>query len=312
MTRRLLAVISTLGAVAGGCSSPSSEGPAPAIPEAVQRAFDDSCAEAECHDASSQAGGLSLEPADSLAIIGGPSSQSELPLVEVGSLAGSYLAIKLLPADQLPSGAVRHRDPMPLGGYEGNDVDNVNTILSWIAGYGPDGAGTGPGGTGGTQGTGSGSGSADSEGSTGTSGPGPDTAPDDSDDGGPSVPRCSVAGVTAGVVTDPLDKGDEAGRFPQVVGEALEANCGCHTLADRELNTELPFLLAPAGTLFLEHADMARPAGGTSLGLLMEDAVFGTFSMPPGTCSAMPANDTAVLLKWFEDGLPDGARFVPP
>ena len=30
---------------------------------------------------------------------------------------------------------------MPLGGYEGYDVDNVNMILSWIAGHGPSGGG---------------------------------------------------------------------------------------------------------------------------------------------------------------------------
>ena len=57
---------------------------------------------------------------------------------------------------------------------------------------------------------------------------------------------------------------------------------------------------------------MQRPAGGTTLGLLMEEAIYVTFAMPPGSCPALPADDDAVLRAWFEQGLPDGAGFVPP
>lgn len=303
-------VVASLGLGSAACPSvPADEMPAVVeVPEAVQRAFDRSCAEAECHDATTQAGGLVLDAQSSQAIIEGPSSQSDLVLVRVGSLSESYMAVKLLPEAQLPAGVVRHEEPMPLGGYGEGDVDSVNTILSWIAGHGPSGGGddsadteatsTGGGTEGGVTGDDGGS-TSDDGGPVG-------------DDGGPSYPRCSVEGVTAGEVSNPLDKGDEAGRFPLVVGEALEANCGCHTLANRNLNTELPGLLAPGGTLFLEYADMSRPAGGTTLGLLIEEAVFGSFSMPPGSCPAMSSDDTAVLQAWFDQGLPDGADFNPP
>lgn len=309
--RCLLLVISTLGL--GACvTTPADEDLLPAeIPTNVQRAFDESCVRAECHDPTSQAGGLSLDADSSLAIVEGPSSQSELPLVHVGSLGGSYMAIKLLPEAQLPEGAVRYEEPMPLSGYQEGDVDNVNVILTWIAGHGPSGGDDAAG----TEGMATDGGATMGGTDDGTTGGGADSDSDGGpvgSDGGPSWPRCSVEGVTAGEVVSPLDKGDEAGRFPVVVGEALETHCGCHTLADRNLNTELPGLLAPGGTLFLDYDDMSRSVQGTTLGLLMAEAVFGNFSMPPGSCPAMPADDTAVLQAWFDQGLPDGAGFVPP
>lgn len=97
----LLVVLLGLGALACPSSDESSPPPAP-IPDAVQRAFEGGCMHEGCHDAASAAAGLSLDSADSQAIVGGPSTQSDLPLVVVGDLAGSYMAIKLLPDDQLP------------------------------------------------------------------------------------------------------------------------------------------------------------------------------------------------------------------
>ena len=216
---RLAVMLCALGPVVA-CTTSSTDDPLPPeIPDAVQRAFDETCAEAQCHDPDARAGGLSLAEPDSLAIIEGPSSQNDdLPLVHLGSLGGSYMAVKLLPQSQLPEGTVRNGEPMPLGGYEGNDVDNVNTILSWIAGHGPSGGGDDSAATEGS-GSGEGSGGATDDGSTGGD-TGGDTGPSNSD-GGPSFPRCSVEGVTAGEVSSPLDKGDEAGKFPVVVAEAL-------------------------------------------------------------------------------------------
>ena len=307
----LLVVLLGLGALACPSSDESSLPPAP-IPDAVQRAFEGGCMHEGCHDAASAAAGLSLDAADSQAIVGGPSTQSDLPLVVVGDLAGSYMAIKLLPDDQLPPGAIRHQDRMPPSGLQSGDAERINTILSWIAGFGPSGTGgdtqAGPGTDGGT--TGASSGAADdgsTSGTTGSSDPtDTDPGPTTNSGGGPSNPACSVEEVTEGVVSDPLDKGDAAGQIPSLVGIVLEERCGCHTLADRELNTKFPALLAPGGTLFLDYGDVS------GLGASLEDAIFGTMSMPPGSCPSIPADDQAVLAKWFMDGLPDGASFEPP
>jgi hypothetical protein len=299
----------TLAVVALAAPACADEGdPTPVeIPEAVQRAFDASCVADGCHDAASRAEGLSLEATDSVRIVGGTSRQSELPLVQVGDLGGSYLAIKLLPDAQLPVGAVRFEDRMPRDGLEPDDVEHVNTVLAWIAGYGPSGSeggeltSTGPTMVGSSGGTGDGSGSS-------TTGSDPtDPGPTTNTGGGPSHPACSVETVTGGVVSEPLDKGDEAGKIPLLVGTILEERCGCHTLADRTLNVEYPALLPPVETLLLDYGDLSRPVGGTTLGELMEEAVLVTLSMPPGSCPAIPEDDRAVLEQWFLDGRPDGA-----
>lgn len=312
MLRATLSIAVAVGLAVAATACADDPEPAPVeIPAAVQRAFDASCVADGCHDAASRAEGLSLEAVDSARIVGGPSRQSELPLVRVGDLGGSYLAIKLLPDAQLPAGAVRFEDRMPQDGLEPDDVDHVNTILAWVAGYGPSGsesgettsAATGPSASesGATAGTGEASGSS-------TTGQDPtDPGPTTNTGGGPSHPACSVETVTNGSVSDPLDKGDEAGKIPLQVGVVLEERCGCHTLADRTLNVEYPALLAPADTLLLDYGDLARPVGGTTLGELMEEAVLVTLSMPPGSCPVIPVEDLALLEQWFLDGRPDGA-----
>ncbi len=305
--RILLLVTGLLGLACSSSTPGSSPEPEPEpIPDAVQRAFEASCMHEGCHDTAA-AGGLSLAAEDSQAIVGGPSTQSELPLVVVGDLAGSYMAIKLLPDGQLPPGAVRHEDRMPADGIDGDDVEHVNTILAWIAGYGP--SETSGNATGGTTSNGSSTGSAGGDSDSGTTGgdddptdPGPGT----NSGGGPVDPACSVQEVTEGVVSNPLDKGNEAGQIPLLVGVALEERCGCHTLADRELNTKFPALLAPGGSLFLDLGDTV------SIGASLEDVMFGAMSMPPGSCPSIPSDDLAVLDKWFQDGQPDGATFEPP
>ncbi|MEM9454806.1 MAG: hypothetical protein AAGF11_11550 [Myxococcota bacterium] len=315
MNRRAPLLVALLGMSALACPSSDGSSPPPAsIPSEVQRAFEGSCMHEGCHDATSAAAGLSLDAADSLAIVGGPSTQSDLALVVVGDLAGSYMAIKLLPDNQLPPGAIRHEERMPPSDLQSGDAERINTILSWIAGFGPsgtDGETQAGGGTDGTSGTnGASSGAADEGSTSGTTGSEPtsttDPGPTTNSGGGPADPACSVEEVTEGVVSDPLDKGDAAGQIPSLVGIVLEERCGCHTLADRELNTKFPALLAPGGTLFLDYGDVS------GLGASLEDAIFGTMSMPPGSCPSIPMDDRAVLAKWFMDGLPDGASFEPP
>jgi hypothetical protein len=118
-----------------------------AVPAVVVQAFAESCAGGGCHDAATRAGGLSLAESDLAAVIGGPSS-SGLPMVEIGDIANSYLAIKMLPDDVISAqGLMRSGGRMPPTG----DFTNPNnqTILAWIAGAEfPDDGGTGS--TGGT------------------------------------------------------------------------------------------------------------------------------------------------------------------
>ncbi len=314
MSLRCCPTLGLLGVVALACGEPEPAGPRGDIPEPVQRAFDHSCAESGCHDASARASGLSLDPRDSPYIVGGDAYQSELPLVALGDVDGSYLAIKLLPPGQIPEGVERSYDRMPLGEPDEQDEQNVQTILQWIADPPPatgtttgrvegDNSSSSVGGSD-DSGTGSSSGAAD----TTSTGSGSTTTSGDN----PSRPACSVEIVTEGEIIDPLNKGDAAGQFPPSVGDVLEDRCGCHTLADRELNTEFPGLLAPGNSLFLEHGDMSRALGDSTLGAVMQDEIFGTMGMPPGSCPIIPADEEAILQKWFDDGLPDGARFVPP
>jgi hypothetical protein len=314
---RTLARATLLPALVAAAAACGGDERAPAeIPEAVQRAFDASCVEG-CHDAATREEGLILAASHSARIVGGASWQSDLPLVRVGDLGGSYMAIKLLPDAQLPAGAMRFESRMPRGGIEPDDIANVNTILAWIAGYGPSGTGgsegpedTGPTGTDATAGDPS-AGSGDATGTSTTSTDPTDPDPTSNTGNPPAAPACSVETVTQGAVTDPLDKGDAAGQIPTSIGVILEERCGCHTLADRTLNVEYPGLLAPADSLWLDHADLARPLDGTTLGEVMEEEVLVTQGMPPGSCPTIPADDLALLETWFLAGRPDGAAFMP-
>lgn len=104
-----------------------------AIPPAVQDAFDRACATSGCHDAAVAAGGLSLAGQDAAAIIDAPSLQSELPLVEFGSVERSYLAIKMLADDALPPDSSRVGTRMPPDPTDEELLD-MALIIGWIAG----------------------------------------------------------------------------------------------------------------------------------------------------------------------------------
>ncbi len=115
--------------------------------------------------------------------------------------------------------------------------------------------------------------------------------------------------VSRGDLIDPLPKGEEAGLFPTVVGDALEDFCGCHTLMSNAQNVEHAGLKPPGNSLWLEYADLQRPVGGGTLGQAMAEEVLDR-GMPPGSCPyPEPAAD--VLEAWFLQGMPDGANFSP-
>lgn len=137
------------------------------------------------------------------------------------------------------------------------------------------------------------------------------TASDDESSTGvvPEGPACSVQVVTHGALVDPLTRGEVAGALPTPVADVLEDHCGCHTLMSEAQNLDWPGYDVPDGSLLLTHADLARPFGGGTLGGAIEAEVRGA-TMPVGSCP-LPAEPEAVLLGWFDQGMPDGAAYVP-
>jgi len=125
----------------------------------------------------------------------------------------------------------------------------------------------------------------------------------------PDGPPCSVEVTSHGALFDPLPRGDTPGVFPPSIADALENSCGCHTLESNAQNLEHTGLLAPGGTLFLEYADMHRPAGDGTFGQRLQGAI-DDGGMPPGSCS-FPEEREALLNQWFAEGMPDGSVFVP-
>ncbi len=126
----------------------------------------------------------------------------------------------------------------------------------------------------------------------------------------PPGPGCSVQEVTEGELIDPTDRGDEAGKFPIVIADALEDYCGCHTLENNNQNIKYMFLKAPGGSLFLTYDDLCRNFGGGTLGQAMAEQVTVSHAMPPGSCS-FPDEPDELLSAWFDAGMPDGATYDP-
>jgi hypothetical protein len=257
----------------------------------VQRAFDDSCAFAGCHDAASQQAGLDLSAAAAPAIIGGAAMQSDLPLVELGNVQGSYLALKLLPNP--PTGV-----QMPSGIMPG--VDNA-IILGWIAGAELPGGG---------------------EGST-TDLPGTTTEPAEGSSTGPTMRLCGVQDVAPGAV-DPFDIGMDAGQIPPDVGAVLSDNCGCHE-SDQPLVMGAPPYggsvhfstiaeLQAEYTTFVMGSSMMLPGHEILLARVQtEDAT----RMPPayycdlGDGTVIADADRQLLIDWLTAGAPDASTWMP-
>lgn len=120
------AMIVLAAATVGGCLADRGEEQPSAVPLPVQRAFENNCARSGCHNATTRVANLSLAPADLDEVIGKTTPNSELPLVEIGDLYGSYLALKILDDPEISG------EPMPLGGIDSHY--EVGLILSWIAG----------------------------------------------------------------------------------------------------------------------------------------------------------------------------------
>ncbi len=259
------------------------------IPPLVQMAFDENCVKEACHDASGPQAGLALTAGDSLAILDRRSTQNpDLPLVELGNVYGSYLAIKLLPDDVLMERNLERRlERMPPAGQM-RDEESIALILGWIAGAEL------PGGDDGSTGA--------SE--TDAGGSGSETAGSGSETGG-GLKDCSLMGVAPGV-TSPLVSGTMAMQLPIGIGEIIERNCGCHLVMD-EADLLEGFEPVPPG-----GADLTTLAGiRADLGTIESYVMLKIMPRYPdcGQAAAgddyMTMEDYDTLLAWLDAGAPD-------
>lgn len=262
------------------------------IPTEVQRAFDESCAIGNCHDAATRQGGLDLSATGAPSIIGGASSQSDLPLVELGNVQGSYLALKMLPSP--PSGST-----MPVGvPPDADNPTNVAIILGWIAGA------TLPGGA--TAGDSTSDTPAES-----TS----DTTPAETTTGS-DVKLCGLADV-APAVPNPFDIGMNAGQIPPDIGAVLSNNCGCHEVDAADLIMgAFPY----AGAVhFSTIAEIHSDYMGTLVSARMLERVQSEMPnrMPPpyycdlGDGSVITEADRQLLIDWLTAEAPDASSWMP-
>ncbi len=252
------------------------------IPRDVQAAFDNSCASSDCHGSPFPPADLDLTAANSASILGRASAElPELPLVEIGNLQGSYLALKLLP-EAHRGGVAIEGERMPLDGEQ--DSADVALILGWIGG---------------------------AELASGT--PAPTTTPTETTTSPTGVPAevndCSAWGATLNTVSL-VEYGEGPGMIPTVPGHIIEGNCGCHTVPPDELQ---PWVLEPPDNGFRVNtlADWQVDIFGVPAIDIAKSRV-ELHDMPqPIQCGirssggAMTAGDYAVLLAWLEAGAPD-------
>jgi len=267
------------------------------VPGPVQAAFDRSCAMGGCHDEVGSGEMLSLTAGNSASVIGRQANQSSLPLVEIGSIENSYMAHKMLPDPPMPISGVR----MPNGFSTDNEtqVEDVNTILAWIAGAEFPGGDAGTGTDGGT------------------------TMGTDDATTGPANEACGIEDLKPGSPTDLIDAGDGAMQIPTEIGQVLANNCGCHYV-DMLVRTDVADYFQDAQplkiTTWAEWQSMYTPAGGDPIPTLegvrarVQDVPVGS-PMPPLACDAgggepMTPADRALLLEWIDAGGPDGASWM--
>jgi hypothetical protein len=285
------------GLLLAGCpqiEKTDDDGPGEAgVPTEVQRAFNESCAITACHDSTNRQAGLDLSSTGSPNIIGGMSSQSTLPLVELGNVQGSYLALKLLPNP--PSGT-----PMPpVDLPDTDDPTNVAIILGWIAGAQLPGGGGSEGGSTTDEPPAESSGSAEGESSS----------------GGSDAMLCGLADV-APEAPNPFDIGMAAGQIPPDVGAALVNNCGCHEVDSADLIMgAFPYAgMVHFSTIAEIRSDyMGRPVHEIVLERVQSEQ---PNRMPPpyycdlGDGSVITDADRQLLIDWLTAEAPDGATWM--
>ncbi len=293
LSTRLLAM-ACIAMGAGACNElerldDGGPGGGPVVPDDVQRAFERSCNRPGCHDASA-AGGLNLTATESPNIIGGSASGSPLPMVELGNVNGSYMAVKLLP--EAPDGTTRTGVRMPQGA-DFNDPETAidsAVILGWIAGAQLPG----------------------SDGGAATDGT------DTMDSTGSQIVSCELS-VIAPMATTPFDIGTEAGQIPPDVGAVLTANCGCHETDPAELIESVriysysgmvhfstideirsDFMMAPAHERVLERVAATDPSRMPATYYCNLD----------GNGMVITDEDQQLLVDWLTAGAPDAVEWM--
>lgn len=226
-------------------------------------------------------------------------STQGIPYVDFGNLAGSYMAIKIMPTE--PEGAPPRVDdimPQPPGMIT---EDERALLVGWMAGAELEACGGGSGGDDGTMPT--------------TSTGGDDDVAGDSTTGSSGAMSCATDDVvTAGEKT--IDAGTGAGQIPPDIAGVLEGNCGCHY--GTMTNVYVPYPEAsPLDMTTLAGFEAPDVNGSPAVDKLLErlDNTNDLLHMPPVTyCSTedgdpMPPADYDLLKSWLEAGVPDGATW---
>ncbi|HWB75632.1 MAG TPA: hypothetical protein VG755_11775 [Nannocystaceae bacterium] len=277
------------------------EGGGACVPEAVQAAFDRQCANMPaCHGASATPQvPLDLRAGASDNIIGQTASQmASLPLVEIGNIDGSYLALKM--EAMPPTGA---RMPQNADFNDPAVQADIALILGWIGGAEFTGCAGGSGSDSAT----------DSGGSSGTTGE-------------PPIMLCGLDDLDPGA-TNPIVSGDAAMQIPTDIGVILHDNCGCHYSPGPLAGGAVPY---PAtgpfqistwdewqgnvtDTLTIIDDTLNRvDKGGENLmmfpGIIMPQPTY----CHTGDGESMPLADRETLVAWLMAGAPDGATWTPP
>ncbi len=252
------------------------------VPGRVQQVFDTHCATSGCHDATTRAGGLSLNSADSGALLSGAPSNQEpsLALVRRGSVQDSYLAIKVLA--EPPAGRQRQGARMPLG--DSADPEDIALLLGWVAG-------------------------ADLTDAQGGSGQAEQPADTDGEEGVMDGGSCSVEALAASGVA-PIDAGLTAEQIPEIIGEVVAGNCGCHLAEMLVSEAEAYRLSLPFDLTTLQG--WRATVQGREAASVVHTRVVEQQTMPPayacddGSGATMTPADRDLLADWIADGLPGG------
>jgi len=274
-----------------------------AVPTRVQEIFDARCNLPGCHGGGVISENLSLEAENSASIIGRNAQQVAMPLVDIGNVNGSYLAIKIMPDETLAEiGVSRAANTlrMPSGVVIDAAVqEDLAIILGWIAGADL------PGGEMGGTGTDSGSDTADS---------GSESS------GGEMIQLCGIEDLKPGA-PNPLEasSGTGAMQIPPDIATILADNCGCH-YADMLAVTTVADYTGAVDLATWAGWQAQHPALPRTVLDVVEERLDPTFVLPmpplPPQCNVgggepMPPADRQILIDWIAAGAPDGASWMP-
>jgi hypothetical protein len=263
------------------------------IPTEIQRIFDQSCVgDAACHGPGSAT--LSLDAGSSAGILTASSAQVPLPLVELGNVTDSYMAIKVLP-DREPD-RIGMLMPPP-GTFELTDEDRA-LLVGWIGGAPLPGGG------------------AETEGPDDDTGD--ETAGEDTEE--EIVEQsCDLSDIAPGA-PNPVQVGTGAEQIPPNIGSALTRNCGCHYAEGPYEGGPTLAGYSPTGPL-----DMTTWAGFQEEHMFplcdsdvahecVRERLDHALPMPPAQCvledgSRITDEDFERLDAWLAAGAPDGANW---